>query len=142
MSAVHAEAKASQAQNRPSRPLDPSAPGEGVAHMADRLDGWIRLQLRPQPTDADLYDVAAGVEVQPPHVAQQLLAAAHVAPAAHEVGEEGELALRQNDLTGPDPGAPPVEVQPDPSCLEVALCALDGLRRREVAARPSEQLGE
>src|SRR6478672_1580554 len=81
-----------------SGPLRCSASIEAVPHPADRLDRGLGCELVPEPTHAHLHHVAAGVEVEAPHVVQQLVAPAHVPPPAHQVGQEGELPFGQAHL--------------------------------------------
>src|SRR3954470_12596410 len=89
---VQAAAEASQGRYRSPRTRT-SLTVEAVADTADGLDRRVRLQLVAQPADADLHDIAAGVEVQTPDVVQQLLTAAHVPATAHQVRQQRELAL-------------------------------------------------
>src|SRR5882757_7403227 len=69
-----------------------SARDEAVAHMANRLYEFL-LEFGPQPADADIDHVAAGVERVPPYLGEQLVPRAHFAGVAHEVAEQDELPL-------------------------------------------------
>src|ERR1051325_2188662 len=70
-----------------------------IAAMSHGLDG-VRPELLPKPADADLDDVRARVEVVPPDVREQALAADDLAFVQDEVVQEPELAVgeRRDDL--------------------------------------------
>jgi hypothetical protein len=53
--------------------------------MAYRFDAVGSVEFAPQPADVDVDDVGAGVEGQAPHVGEQLVAAARLAGAGHQV---------------------------------------------------------
>src|SRR3990172_10794859 len=73
---------------------------EPISDTSYRLDD-LGAELGSHPPDAYVHDVAPGVEPVPPHLLEQPLARADVAPPPHQVAEHQELALRQDDLTLP-----------------------------------------
>src|SRR5262249_54630429 len=96
-----------------------SARDEAIAHIAHRLDAFA-VQLGPQPADADVDDVAAGVERVPPDLGEQLIARAHLAGVSHEVAEQDELPLRQRSHLVAEAQLPALQVQPYPAGVEPA----------------------
>src|SRR2546421_1430486 len=87
--------------------------GEGVAHMAYRLDSVGPVELAPQPAYVHVDHVASRVEGEAPDVGEQLVAAACLTGAGHQVLQEQELAQRQLQVRPVDLGAAPAQVQPD-----------------------------
>src|SRR4051812_47887346 len=74
---------------------------EAIADAAERLDD-VRPELGAQAPHADVDDVRAGIERDPPDLAQELLAGAHHRRAGHEVLQEHEFARRKRDRAGAD----------------------------------------
>src|SRR5690349_12828622 len=77
----------------------PSSSGSGrreaVAGMAHGLDRPRGAELLPEPADADVDDVRAGIEAVTPHLREQSLAADDLAGVRDEVVEQPELAVRE-----------------------------------------------
>src|ERR1700712_1456960 len=61
-----------------------------VAHSSYRLDVF-RAELRAQVSHVDIHDVGSGVEVVPPHPAEQLFAAENAIRVSHQFFGEREL---------------------------------------------------
>src|SRR4029077_3966079 len=118
MRAEQTNAKPSQSQN--SRALVRiSGPVEAVTDTTHGLDRRPRQAL-PEPTYADVDDVASGVVVQPPDVMEQLVTAAHAAMPAHQVREQRELPLAEHHLDAVDGGPPTLGTGPDAPSLPEA----------------------
>src|SRR3954447_5217696 len=134
-----AGARTSQGRNS-RRLLGISGPEEAVAHAADRLDRQV-AQLGPQAPHARLDDVASGIVVDAPDVAEQLVPPADVPAMAHEVPEQLELALGEDHVAVGGHGASPVQVEADAAGHQEAVtrAALGGVH--EVAAHAGHHLG-
>src|SRR5439155_24294021 len=90
---------------------------EPISDIADRLD-HLGPQLRPQPPDAHVDDVAPGVEREPPDLSQQLLPPTDRASAEHEVLQQQELALGKPDRPLSPIGHPAKHVQSNATGLD------------------------
>jgi hypothetical protein len=55
--------------------------------MANRFDGSVVSELLPQSPHAHFDDVRPRVEVVPPHLSEQTLAADHLARVEHQLSE-------------------------------------------------------
>src|SRR5437764_14640619 len=79
--------------------------GKAVPRVADGLDRRVGAELLPQPANADLDDVRAGIEVVAPHLGEQALAADDLARVLQEVVQEAELAVGEVGRAVVDAGA-------------------------------------
>src|SRR5581483_7932811 len=84
---------------------------QAVAGIPHRVDGRVRAELLPQPPDADLDDVRAGVEVVAPHLGEETLAADDLAGMDREVVEQPKLTVGQRSVDVGEPRLPPREVE-------------------------------
>ena len=62
--------------------------------MADRLDAFGSIKLGAESADVDVDHVASRIKGQPPDVGEQLVTAARLAGAGHQVLQQEELAQR------------------------------------------------
>jgi hypothetical protein len=62
--------------------------------MANRLDAFWSIELAAESADVYVDDIASWIKGQPPDVGEQLVAAARLAGAGHEVLQQTELAQR------------------------------------------------
>src|SRR6516164_8637967 len=77
--------------------------GELISGTTHRLD-QLEAELRPEPADADVHDVGAGVEIVAPDGRQQLILAHRLARVLHELPEQQELQPGQGDRARSDVG--------------------------------------
>src|SRR5450759_161283 len=84
---------------------------EAIAHAAHRLDA-VSADLCAQVTHVHLNNVRARVEVQPPHTAEQLLAAEHLIRVPQELLGQRELTRREVEQRS---------VHGDAACQQVEL---------------------
>src|SRR3954464_5161650 len=87
---------------------------EAVSDVPDRLD-HVLAELRPQAPDADIDGVRPWLERVAPHVAEQLLARAHLVAMADEMLEQQELAGRESHRALTDVGRPVAEIEHEPA---------------------------
>src|SRR6476646_9298009 len=118
------------------------ARGESITHIAHRLDPH-RGQLRPEPSDVDVDDVGAGVELESPDVGEQLFAGAHGAAAFDEISDEIEFAVRQRDAGVVDHEFVAGEIEPRPVVERDAggVCARSRCGIPQTQAHALQQLG-
>src|SRR5438876_12208106 len=79
--------------------------------MPHCLDGCLRAELLPEPPDADLDNVGAGIEVVAPDVREQPLPAHDLAFVENKVVQQPELAVRELRDDVPEAGLPAREVE-------------------------------
>src|SRR5262245_40065865 len=112
---------------------------EAVTHMPNGLHSLVGIELGSQASDADVDDVATGVEHQAPHVGEQFGAAAYVARSTHQMLQQQELALGEFDSTSGDGRPAQTQVEPDGADLQV-VPVRRGWRRPDPRMHAGEQL--
>src|SRR5215468_5957173 len=65
-----------------------------IAHRFNRPP----FQLRAQPADTYIHDVAAWIEGVAPHICEQFVASADLTRVPHEMPHQDELSMGQRDL--------------------------------------------
>src|SRR4029450_1584629 len=90
---------------------------EAVSDIAPRLNRSL-FQLRAQPPNAHVHDVAAWIEGVAPHICEQLVTGAYLTRATHEMSDEDELAVGQRDLPVLETKHAALQVEPHATGLE------------------------
>src|SRR2546423_8115227 len=112
-----------------------------IAAMPHSLDRSAGAELAPQASYAHLDYVRARVEVVPPDLREQALAADDLALVLDEVVQEAKLTVGQVRDHVAQRGLPPGEVEREPACLH-DRSALARLVAPELGAHAGEQLVE
>src|ERR687897_1128416 len=95
--------------------------GQPVAGAADGLDGGAAerpVELVAQAAHVDLDDVGVALEVDVPHVLEDLALRHHVATSAEQELEQGQLPSGQLDLGRPAPGGGGCRAHPQGAALQ------------------------
>src|SRR5262252_4992749 len=99
------------------------------------------VELRAQPADAHVHDVASRIEGVAPHICEQLITGAYLARMTHEMPHQDELAMRQRDIPVFHTEHPALQVEAHTAHLEPSR-----RRRRGPIVDPSpdprDQLGD
>jgi hypothetical protein len=83
--------------------------------MANGLDRGVGPKLLPQPSDADFYDVRAGLEGIAPDLGEQAFAADHFTDVQDEMMEQPKLAVGEFAHNIVEARLSPREVEDEPS---------------------------
>src|SRR5438105_2990702 len=114
---------------------------KAIPHVTDGLDRS-RPELLPQPADADVDDVRARVEVIPPDIGEQLLAADSLAAMADEMVEEPELTVGEVGRRPAGANAASREIELEWTDPQDPFLVLAGTRGAQMHAHTGKQLVE
>src|SRR5438093_10895564 len=115
---------------------------KAVPRVADSLDRRVLAELLPQPPDADLDDVRAGIEVVAPDLGEETFAADHLAGVQGEVVQKPELAVGEVGDERPESRLPTREVEDQPSGMDDVRVHRIAVRVPQLHTDPCNELGE